>query len=166
MDFTPGIFEYRNDSVPGTRPQNTLAHQLAEYVVIYSPGHMAADQIENYEHQPAFKFIEDVPTNWERTLVPHAAMGKYVVYARQERGTDNWYVGGVNDATARDLELSLDFLADGRHYQAIIYEDGPGADYRNNPYPMTIRRLDVDSTTVLHLHLASGGGVAIQLLSL
>ena len=67
MDFTPGIFEYRNDSVPGTRPQTTLAHQLAEYVVIYSPGHMAADQIENYEHQPAFKFIEDVPTNWERT---------------------------------------------------------------------------------------------------
>ena len=166
MDFTPGIFEYRNDSVPGTRPQNTLAHQLAEYIVIYSPGHMAADQIENYEHQPAFKFIEDVPTNWERTLVPHAAMGKYVVYARQERGTDNWYVGGVNDATARDLELSLDFLADGRHYQAIIYEDGPGAGYRNNPYSMTIRRLDVDSTTVLHLHLASGGGVAIQLLPL
>ena len=50
MDFTPGIFEYRNDAVPGTRPQNTLAHQLAEYIVIYSPGHMAADQIENYEH--------------------------------------------------------------------------------------------------------------------
>ena len=78
MDFTPGIFEYRNDAVPGTRPQNTLAHQLAEYIVLYSPGHMAADLIENYEHQPAFKFIEDVPTNWECTLVPHAAMGQYV----------------------------------------------------------------------------------------
>ena len=164
MDFTPGIFEYRNDAVPGTRPQTTLAHQLAEYIVIYSPGHMAADQIENYEHQPAFKFIEDVPTDWERTLVPFAAMGKYVVYARQERGTDNWYIGGVTDDQARDFNLPLDFLADG-HYMAMIYEDGPDADYRTDPYPMTIRRLDVDKTTVLHLHLAPGGGVAIQILS-
>ena len=163
MDFTPGIFEYRNDSVPGTRPQTTLAHQLAEYIVIYSPGHMAADQIENYEHQPAFKFIEDVPTNWERTLVPHAAMGKYVTYVRQERGADNWYVGSVTDAQPRDLELPLDFLGDGQ-YTAIIYEDGPDADYRTNPYPMTIRRVDVDKTTTLHLHLAPGGGTAIQIL--
>jgi alpha-glucosidase len=163
MDFTPGIMEYRNDAVPGTRPQNTLSHQLAEYIVIYSPGHMAADLIENYEHQPAFKFIEDVPTNWERTLVPHAAMGQYVTYVRQERGADNWYVGSVTDAQARDLELPLDFLADGR-YMAIIYEDGPDADYRTNPYPMTIRRLDVDKTGVLHLHLAPGGGAAIQIL--
>ena len=142
MDFTPGIFEYRNDSVPGTRPQNTLAHQLAEYVVIYSPGHMAADQI---------------------TLVPHAAMGKYVTYVRQERGTDNWYVGSVTDSEARDLDLQLDFLGDGK-YMAIIYEDGPDADYRNNPYPMSIRRLDVDKNKVLHLHLAPGGGCAIQIL--
>ena len=164
MDFTPGIFEYRNDAVPGTRPQTTLAHQLAEYIVIYSPGHMAADQIENYEHQPAFKFIEDVPTNWERTLVPHAAMGKYVVYARQERGTDNWYIGGVTDSEARDFDLPLEFLGEGKRYTAIIYEDGPDADYRTNPYPMTIRRLEVDSTSVFHLHLAPGGGIAIQLL--
>ena len=164
MDFTPGIFNYRNDAVPGTRPQNTLAHQLAEYVVIYSPGHMAADLIENYEHQPAFKFIEEVPTDWERTLVPHAAMGRYVTYARQERGTDNWYVGSVTDATARDLTLPLDFLSDGMRYEAIIYEDGPDADYRNNPYPMTIRRMEVDRSTVLGLHLAPGGGTAIQIL--
>ena len=162
MDFTPGIFEYRNDSVPGTRPQNTLAHQLAEYVVLYSPGHMAADQIENYEHQPAFKFIEEVPTDWERTLVPHAAMGEYVTYVRQERGADNWYVGSVTDATARDLDLRLDFLGDGS-YMAIIYEDGPDADYRTNPYPMIISRKDVDRTSVLHLHLAPGGGAAIQI---
>ena len=163
MDFTPGIFEYRNDAVPGTRPQTTLAHQLAEYIVIYSPGHMAADEIENYEHQPAFKFIEEVPTNWERTLVPHAAMGQYVTYVRQERGTDNWYIGSVTDSQARDLDLPLDFLADG-NYMAIIYEDGPDADYRNNPYPMTIRRMEVNKASVLHLHLAAGGGAAIQLL--
>ena len=165
MDFTPGIVEYSNDAVPGTRPQTTLAHQLAEYVVIYSPGHMAADLIENYEHHPAFKFIEEVPTNWERTLVPHAAIGKYVMYARQERGADNWYIGGVTDDQARDFTLPLDFLSEGKKYVAIIYEDGANADYRTNPYPVNIRKMDVDRSMVLHLHLASGGGVAIQILA-
>ena len=83
----------------------------------------------------------------------------------ESKATDNWYVGGVTDAEARDFDLSLDFLGEGK-FQAIIYEDGPGADYRTNPYPMTIRRLDVDKATVLHLHLASGGGCAIQILSI
>ena len=106
-----------------------------------------------------------MPTNWERTLVPHASMGQYVTYVRQERGTDNWYVGSVTDAQARDLTLPLDFLTEGRSYQAIIYEDGPDADYRTNPYPMTIRRQDVDCGTVLRLHLAPGGGIAIQILA-
>lgn len=163
MDFTPGIFNYDNEAVPGTRPQTTLAHQLAEYVVIYSPAHMAADEIQNYEHQPAFAFIEEVPANWERTLVPHAAMGQYVTCVRQERGADNWYVGSVTDGQARDLTLALDFLSDGAAYDAIIYEDGPGADYRDNPYPMTIRRLTVDNTMALDLHLAPGGGAAVSI---
>ena len=73
-------------------------------------------------------------------------------------------VGGVTDDEARDFNLALDFIGDGK-FQAIIYEDGPEADYRTNPYPMTIRRLDVDQSTVLHLHLAPGGGVAIQILA-
>jgi alpha-glucosidase len=90
-------------------------------------------------------------------------MGKYVTDGRQERGTDSWYIGSVTDSQARDLDLPLDFLADG-NYMAIIYEDGPDADYRNNPYPMTIRRMEVNKASVLHLHLAPGGGAAIQLL--
>ena len=92
-------------------------------------------------------------------------MGKYVIYVRQEKGTDNWYIGGVTDEQARDFNLPLDFLTDGESYEAILYEDGPEADYRSNPYPMTIRRLTVDRATVLNLHLASGGGVAIQILA-
>jgi hypothetical protein len=74
MDFTPGIFdllfeEYR----PNDRVSTTLAKQLALYVVIYSPLHMAADLPENYEaHPAAFQFIKDVPTDWETTRVLHA----------------------------------------------------------------------------------------------
>ena len=58
MDFTPGIFNFHNTAFPSTHPQTTLAKQLAEYVIIYSPWQMAADMIENYEDQPGLAFIE------------------------------------------------------------------------------------------------------------
>ena len=50
MDFTPGIFDIAHGKDDVTRRvQSTLATQLAEYVVIYSPVQMAADLPENYE---------------------------------------------------------------------------------------------------------------------
>lgn len=60
-DFTPAIFNF-SEIVPGTHPHSTLAKQLGEFVVIYSPLQMAADAIENYEGQPALSFIESCPT--------------------------------------------------------------------------------------------------------
>ncbi|MCF7643741.1 glycoside hydrolase family 97 catalytic domain-containing protein, partial [Acinetobacter johnsonii] len=69
MDFTPGIFDIEHGkSVLAERNQSTLAAELAEYVVLYSPIQMAADLPENYEkHLDAFQFIRDVPTDWETT---------------------------------------------------------------------------------------------------
>lgn len=164
MDFTPGIFNFNNKAVPGTHPQTTLAKQLAEYVVLYAPLQMAADMIENYEHHPALTFIESCPTDWERTLVPHAEIGSYVTIARQERGSGNWFIGSVTDDKERDLTLPLDFLEADASYQMTIYEDGPDADYRTNPYPLTIRQQEVNSGSIVRLHLAPGGGAAIRII--
>jgi hypothetical protein len=85
MDFTPGIFNFKNKAVPTTHPQTTLAKQLSLYVLLYSPWQMAADMIENYEYQPALSFIESCPTNWEETRVLEAAIGQYLVIARRDR---------------------------------------------------------------------------------
>lgn len=166
IDFTPGVFNFHNKAVPGTHPQTTLAKQLAEYIVIYSPWQMACDEIENYEQQPAFAFIESVPTNWQQTRVLDAEIGKYIVTARQERGTDNWYIGGVTDEQPRDMDLRLDFLEPGAHYEAQLYTDGPGADYRTNPYPITFSRQTVDSQSTLSLHMAPSGGFAIRIIKI
>lgn len=163
IDFTPGIFNFENKAVPNTHPQTTLAKQLAEYIVIYSPWQMAADMIENYKDQPALTFITSVPTNWQKTLVLNAEIGKYITTARKERGTDDWYIGGVTDEEARDMVLALDFLDEDGVYKAMIYQDGPGADYRTNPYPITITRQKVTASDKLKLHLAPSGGFAIQL---
>lgn len=164
MDFTPGIFNFDNKAVPGTHPQTTIAKQLAEYVVLYAPLQMAADMIENYENHPALTFIESCPTDWETTVVPNAEIGRYVTIARKERGGDNWFIGSVTDEQARELTVPLDFLDKGSTYRMTIYEDGPGADYRTNPYPLSIRTENVTSESVIKLRLAPSGGAAIRLL--
>ena len=163
MDFTPGIFNFDNKAVPGTRPQTTIAKQLAEYVVIYAPLQMAADMIENYENHPALTFIESCPTDWEKTLVPNAEIGKYVTIARKERNGDSWFIGSVTDDKARSLDVPLDFLDEGATYQMTVYEDGAGAHYRTNPYALSIRMEKVSAGSVLRLSLAPGGGAAVRL---
>jgi alpha-glucosidase len=161
-DFTPAIFNF-SEVVKGTHPHSTLAKQLGEFVVIYSPLQMAADAIENYEGQPALTFIESCPTTWSRTLVPHGEIGKYVTVARKERGGDNWFVGSITNEEARELTLALDFLDKDARYRAVIYEDGPDADYETNPYPMTIRQVEEDCNSSLRLRLARSGGAAIRI---
>lgn len=163
MDFTPGIFNFKNKAVPTTHPQTTLAKQLSLYILLYTPWQMAADMIENYENQPALTFIESCPTNWEETRVIDARIGNYLVIARKDRDSDNWFVGGATDKDARDISIPLDFLDDSARYRAVIYKDGDGADYRTNPYPMTILQQDVTSSTVIPIHLAPSGGFAIRI---
>lgn len=166
MDFTPGIFCFENKAMPNTHPQTTLAKQLAEYIVIYSPLQMAADMIENYDYHPALSFIESCPTNWETTVVPVAEIGKHVTIARKKRGGDDWFIGSVTDENPRSISLRLDFLDPDAKYSMMVYEDGPGADYSSNPYPLNIRKETVTSDSEIALNLAPGGGAAIRLIKI
>ena len=162
-DFTPAIFNF-SEIVPGTHPHSTLAKQLGEFVVIYSPLQMAADAIENYEGQPALTFIESCPTTWSKTLVPNGEIGQYITVARRERGDGGrWFIGSITNETARQIELPLSFLDADTTYRAIIYEDAADADYETNPYAMTIRQTEVTRESILHLNLARSGGAAIMI---
>ena len=162
-DFTPAIFNF-SEIVPGTHPHSTLAKQLGEFVVIYSPLQMAADAIENYEGQPALTFIESCPTTWSKTLVPSGEIGQYITVARRERGDGGrWFIGSITNETARQIELPLSFLDADTTYRAIIYEDAADADYETNPYAMTIRQTEVTRESILHLNLARSGGAAIRI---
>ena len=161
-DFTPAIFNF-SEIVKGTHPHSTLAKQLGEFVVIYSPLQMAADAIENYEGQPALSFIENCPTTWSKTLVPNGEIGKYITIARKARHDDSWFIGSITNEEARNIDIALDFLDEGATYRAMIYEDGPEADYEQNPYEMTIRQISVIQGDTLHLRLARSGGAAIRI---
>lgn len=164
MDFTPGIFDVAHGKDDVTRRvQSTLATQLAEYVVVYSPIQMAADLPENYEKNlAAFQFIRDVPTDWETSKTLQSEIGDYVVVARRQRGGQDWFLGAITDENARSLEQPLTFLAPGKRYEAQIYRDGPNADYRVNPLAITIEKKIVTAADTLPLDLAPGGGTAIR----
>lgn len=168
MDFTPGIFDLTFGKTQlNERVQSTLATQLALYVVDYSPIQMAADLPQNYAARPdAFQFIRDVPTDWETSLTLQAAIGDYVVVARQQRGAADWYLGAITDENARSLRVPLTFLAKGRRYEAQIYRDGDGADYRTAPASLTIERRTVTSKDSLDIAMAPGGGMAVRLRAL
>ncbi len=164
MDFTPGIFDLiLKETRPNNRVNTTLAKQLALYVVLYSPLQMAADLPENYEDQPAFQFILDVPADWQDTKVIHAQIGDYITIARQDRNSEDWYIGSITDEEDRVLELPLGFLEPARKYVAEVYRDGKMADWISNPYDIEIKKVLVDIETILSLRLAAGGGQAIRL---
>lgn len=164
MDYTPGIFDLAPYGLDAeNRVRSTLAKELSLYVVLYSPIQMVADLLENYEkHADAFQFIRDVPTDWEESRALAGEVGDYVVFARKERGGEDWYLGALTDEDARKLSVSLDFLSPNKNYEAQIYRDGPDADWKTNPYAMVIEKKNMKHGDTLQLSLATSGGAAIR----
>mgnify|MGYP006266739989 FL=1 len=173
MDYTPGIFDLRPNENPDydrasandprARTETTLAKQLALYVVIYSPIQMAADLPRNYRARPdAFQFIKDVPTNWEQSIALAGEVGDYVVQVRKDWDSDDWYLGAVTDDEARAVELSLDFLGEGKAYTAQIYRDGDDAHWETNPYAVVIEERTVRKGDDFPVMMAPGGGIAVR----
>jgi hypothetical protein len=165
MDYTPGIFEIKMSAYDKTKKEqlhSTLAKQLALYVTMYSPLQMAADLPENYEkHLDAFQFIKDVPVDWQESKYLEAEPGDFLTVARKDKNSDNWFLGAITDENTRDTEIKLDFLSPNKKYQAILYQDGPDADWQNNPKSYAIKTMQVTSKSKIKLHLAKGGGTAI-----
>lgn len=178
MDYTPGIFEMdmsKMNPKDHQRVFSTICKQLALYVTMYSPLQMAADVPEHYEeHMDAFQFIKDVAVDWEQSRYLLAEPGDYIVIARQakvkEAGKEgDWFIGGVTDENARDLEFPLDFLDKGVKYTATIYADTPEADgigdvkVQDSVQTYSITTKKVNSKTTLKMHLARSGGFAIRI---
>lgn len=165
IDFTPGIFNIKFDEFKENNQVNTtIAQQLALYVVIYSPIQMAADLVEHYEANPEpLQFIKDVGVDWENTKVLNGEVGDYVTIARKERGTSNWFVGGITNENSITHKLNFDFLDNNETYEAIIYRDGDDAHWNDNPLDLIIEKTELNKNSTLTLKLAEGGGFAISL---
>lgn len=170
MDYTPGIFDIDYSTAkadPGRIEWNgpnghcciktTLARQIANWVIVYSPLQMAADLIENYEGHPAFQFFRDFDADCDRSVALQGEIGDYIVVAR--RAGDRWFLGAGTNGEARTLAQPLSFLDDGVAYTATIYADAP--DSAENPEAYRIGTRAVTSADTLEIAMAARGGQAV-----
>ncbi len=169
MDYTPGIFDInyeRAKADPGRIEWNgrndyckintTVARQIANWVIIYSPLQMAADLIENYEGQPAFQFFRDFNADCDWSQALQGEIGKYIAVVR--RAGDNYYLGAGTDSEARTLTVPLSFLGEGT-YTATVYADDPA-----DATKVVISSRDVTAADTLTVEMAAAGGQAVTFL--
>ena len=166
MDYTQGAML---NAVKGRyRPvysepmsQGTRCHQLGLYMILESPLSMLCDSPTNYLELggPCTDFIAQVPTVWDETVVLMGKIGEYIVTAR--RSGETWYIGGITNWNARNVEIPTAFLGQG-NWKMISFVDGKNAHRRASDYAYrTDGTLKAGET--LKLHMAPGGGFAIKL---
>jgi alpha-glucosidase len=161
MDYTPGAFGNSNRENFVARVKmpmglGTRAHELALFVVLESPFEMVADYPEHYQGQKEFDFIKQVPATWDEVRVLGGRPMENITLAR--RSGSDWYVGSLTDWDERTVKVPLSFLGEGK-YVAEIYADA--ADAATEATHTTFSKQAVDRTTVLDVHMVSGGGNAI-----
>ena len=167
MDYTQGAM--RNASKGNFRPvnsepmsQGTRCRQLAMYVIFESPINMLCDSPSNYIREPeSLDFIANIPTVWDESIAIDGEVAKHVTIAR--RKGDTWYVGGMTDWSARDMEINLSFLPKG-NYRITLFRDGVNAHRVGRDYKREI--FETSSSDKLSVHLAPGGGFAAKIESM
>ena len=163
MDYTPGAFinkamgQFRNGSP--AQAMGTRCHQLAMFVVYYSPLTVACDHPDNYRDEPGIEFLKKVPTVWDDTRVLNGEVGEYITMARRKE--DTWYLGSMTNSEARSLDIDLDFLEDGK-WELHYFKDADGADV--NAENLETGKLKVDTTDQLRIEMAPGGGYAAYII--
>lgn len=164
MDYTQGAM--KNVNSKGYYPsyyepmsQGTRCRQLALYMTLDSPFNMLCDTPSNYEREKeCTEFISTIPTVWEETIVLDGKMGDYIITAR--RKGDTWYIGGLTDWEARDLEVDLSFLGE-KTYNGKLFKDGVNAERIGRDYKT--ESIQAKKGDKIKIHLASGGGFALIL---
>ncbi|HSD08515.1 glycoside hydrolase family 97 protein [Flavobacterium sp.] len=167
MDYTPGAM--RNATKSEFKPshsnpvsQGTRCHQLALYTIFEAPLQMMADSPTAYmKEQQSTDFIAKIPTTFDETVALDGEVGKFVALARRKNTT--WYLGTITNWDSREITVDFSFLEKGKTYEAEIFSDGLNAEKAANDYKREI--ITVDSTTKLKYKLASGGGLAMIILS-
>lgn len=171
MDYTPGVFDLDYSRVRGRETgmqewngdnnscciKTTLARQIANWVIIYSPLQMASDLIENYEGHPAFQFFRDFDADCDWSEALQGEPGEYIVVVR--RADDSFFLGAGTNDEPRTLTQKLGFLKSGMTYTATIYADAP--DSAENPENYRIEKRTVTSADMLEIAMTARGGQAV-----
>lgn len=140
------------------RLKTSHAHQLALGVVYFSPLQTIYwyDRPGELKNVPETEFFRQLPTVWDDTKVLEGRIGEFAVVARKRK--EDWFLGAITNTEKRKLELNLDFLSEGKNYQAHIYSDNENS---ISPTKVGVETKIVSHQTMLDMSLKSSGGVAI-----
>jgi alpha-glucosidase len=164
LDYEPGLLD--NATAQQFKPiwgkvmsQTTRCQQLAMFVVYDDPLPIFSGNPSQGYLEPKFmELLGSIPTSWDTTIIPGAKVGEYIITAR--RKNNDWYIGGMTDSSARDINIDLSFLNDG-NYTATICKDGINADRNAMDYAMEEKT--VTANDKLQIHLAPAGGFLVRL---
>ncbi len=167
LDYEPGLLD--NATTQQFRPiwgkvmsQTTRCQQLAMFVVYDNPLQIFSGNPSQGYMEPAFmQLLGSIPTTCDTTITLQASVAKYIVTARRH-GSD-WFIAGITDSAARDIQLPLQFLP-ACNYTATICKDGINAN--RNAADYNIEQIVVDQNSNLSIHLAPGGGFLIRLIKM
>lgn len=168
-DYTPGSMRNKTEqefypvdqshTVPMS--MGTRAHELSMYVIFdHWLGYLCDAPTEYNKFPDVLDFLSTVPAVWDKTVPLKAKLGEYILTAKQTG--KNWYVGGMSNWDAREIEVDFSFLSPGVSYQATILKDDPDSGTEPTKYVSEIKTITSD--TKLTLSMAKGGGFAIRLL--
>ncbi len=161
VDYTQGaMLNAGKNYVPNrSQPmsQGTRCHQLGMYVTYESPFNMLCDTPIHYEREEeCTDFIASVPTVWDETVALDGKVGEYLVIAR--RKGDVWYIGGLTNWDAREVEVDLKALGDGG-WDVEMFADGLNVGKNAKDY----RVIELKNIDRIKVNMASGGGFAARL---
>ncbi len=130
------------------------ASQLAKAVCIYSPwqflywydrpegsdaeGPGAGGTKSFIQEVPELAFYDALPTVWDDTKIIDGYPGEYGVVVR--RSGNDWFLGALTGVKGRKLDIALDFLDQGKTYEATIYSDDENS--------QTITKVKIDKRNV------------------
>jgi alpha-glucosidase len=149
-DFTPGYFK--------KALKTSWAHKLSLPILFYSPVQFLywIERLDDMEPRPELQLWKNVPTTWDDTKVLSGEIGEHAVVARR-KGMD-WYVGGITNNNPRTLTLKLDFLKEGKKYEAVIYTDAP-----DGSKVLIEEKKNLTSKSEFSFLLMPSGGFAMQI---
>jgi len=81
----------------------TRVHQMAMYVCYFGPLQMIADSPGLYPDE-VLRFLEQVPTTWDETIVLEAKIGESLIVMR--RKNDTWFIAGMNAGIAKEVDIA------------------------------------------------------------
>lgn len=164
LDYEPGILlnapkeQFR---MVGKNPmsQGTRCQQLAMFVVYDSPLQIFSGNISQGFKEPAFmELLGGIPREWDETRVLQGRIGEFIVTAR--RNGNDWYIAGLNNNTARDIELPLGFL-NISGYTFTLCKDGVNAESYGSDYEL--QQGTLNNKSKITIHMAPGGGFLLRL---